>query len=333
VVTEITITNVKEVHEGCIDAIFEINDSRYGLIDWKTNDITKATVSGTDKWQLIANFLLANYRYAGDENNWSKCFYGSIMYYEGAYIPRLPLNEDTINKLKNDRKFAHEILCGGRPRAQKPAFCPVCDRENEGSSDCRFYREDSRQAENGNLPEDYAKIRSLLVARRYVVLDERGLSWFVIDSIIDRLGEDAALQELEKNGAIHTGYRVQSVNASSVTLVKSHTDGITLLEPRKIVRMIGKEEGNIPLLACVNEQGFVREVSDAKLVVDLNGKVVAERVYEQLSNLSVIVIQDEINLTRRVLEPMHRFHKLAQLFMMIVMLICSHRQNGIMIKK
>ena len=30
-----------------------------------------------------------------------------------------------------------------------------------------------------------------------------------------------------------------------------------------------------------------------------------------LSNLSVIVIRDEINLTRRVLEPMHRFHKLA----------------------
>ena len=29
VVTEITITNVKEVHEGRIDAIFEFNDSKY----------------------------------------------------------------------------------------------------------------------------------------------------------------------------------------------------------------------------------------------------------------------------------------------------------------
>jgi hypothetical protein len=262
----------------------------------------------------LANFLLANYRYMEDENNWSKCSFGSIVYYEGAYIPRFPINEDKINKLKNDRKFAYEILCGGRPPAQKPAFCPVCDRDSDSSSDCRFYREDSTQAVNGNLPNDYAKIRSLLVARRYVVLDERGETHkhkFVIDSIIDRLGADAALQQLEKNGAIHTGYRVQSVNTNSVTLVKSHNDGITLLEPRKIVRMIGKEEGNIPLLACVNEQGFVREVDDTKLVVDLNGKVVAERAYEQLSNLSVIVIQDEINLTRRVLEPMHRFHKLA----------------------
>jgi hypothetical protein len=31
----------------------------------------------------------------------------------------------------------------------------------------------------------------------------------------------------------------------------------------------------------------------------------------QLSNLPIIIIPDEINLTRRVLEPMHRFHKLA----------------------
>ena len=249
------------------------------------NDISKTT-GGIDTWQLTANFLLANYRYTGDEDNWSKCSFGSIVYYGGSYIPRFPINEDKINKLKNDRKFAHEILCGGRPRAQKPAFCPVCDRDSDSSSDCRFYREDSTRAVNGSLPKDYAKIRSLLVARRYLVLDERGETHknkFVIDSIIDKLGEDAALQELEKNGAIHTGYSVQSVDASSVTLVKSHNDGITLLEPRKIVRMIGKEDGNIPLLARVNEKGFVREVDDTKLVVDLYSKVIAERAYEQLS--------------------------------------------------
>lgn len=313
VVTEITITNVKEVHEGRIDAIFEFSDSRYALIDWKTNDI-KGIVGGTDKWQLIANFLLANYRYTGDENNWSKCFFGSIVYYEGAYIPRLPINEDTINKVKNDRKFAHETLCGGRPHAQKPTFCPVCDRDSESSSDCKFYRVDSRRAMEGNLPADYANIRRLLVARRYLVLDERGETHkykFLINSIIDRLGEDAALQELEKNGVIHTQYRMHSVVANSVTLVKNHDCGITLLEPRKIVRMIGKEKGTIPLLASVNEKGFVREVDDAKLVIDLDGKIIAERAYKQLSNLSITIIPDEINLTRRVLEPMHRFHKLA----------------------
>ena len=86
---------------------------------------------------------------------------------------------------------------------------------------------------------------------------------------------------------------------------------LTLLEPRKVVRIIGKEDGGIPLLACVNERGFVREVDDTKLVVDLDGNTIAERAKTQLSSLPLIIIPDEINLTRRVLEPMHRFHRLA----------------------
>jgi hypothetical protein len=317
-VTEITITNVKKVHEGRIDALFEFSDGSYGLVDWKTNDINKLTGGyGSDKWQLITNFLLANYRYTGDEDNWSRCLFGSIVYYEGAYIPRLPSIEDTIKKVKNDRTFAHEILCGGRPHAQKPPFCPICDRDSESSSDCRFYREDSRRAAEGSLPEPYARIRRLLVARRYLVLDERGETHkhkFVIDAIIDRLGENAALQELEKTGVIHTGYQLESINNNSVILVKTNNnDNLTLLEPRKIVRIIGEEQGDaaIPLLASVNEKGFVREVDDRKIVVDLDGKTAAERAIKQLSDLPITIIPDEINLTRRVLEPMHRFHKLA----------------------
>jgi len=314
-VTEITITNVGQVQEGRIDAVFEFKDGRYGVVDWKTNDISKAPSGGMDRWQLIANFLLANYRYTGDENNWSRCLFGSVVYYEGAYFPRLPLSEDWIDKIRNDRKFAHETLCGGRPHAQKPAFCPVCDRDGESSSDCRFYREDSKQAVLGNLPVDYANIRRLLLKRRYLVLDERAETHkhkFVINTVIDRLGEVAALQELEKTGVIHSGYIVHSINANSITLVKNNDDTIlTLLEPRKVVRIIGKEDGGIPLLACVNERGFVREVDDTKLVVDLDGNTIAERAKTQLSSLPLIIIPDEINLTRRVLEPMHRFHRLA----------------------
>jgi len=316
-VTEITITNVAEVQEGRIDAIFEFKDDRYGLIEWKTNDLNRAPGTGMDRWQLIANFLLANYRYTGDENNWGRCLFGSVIYYEGAYFPRLPASEEWINKVKKDRKFAHEILCGGRPQAQKPPFCPVCDRDGESSFDCRFYREDSKQALLGNLPVDYANIRRLLLRRRYLVLDERAETHkhkFVINTIVDRLGEAKALQELEKTGVINSGYRIHSINANSVTLVKKYYDDdatLTLLEPRKIVRIIGKEHNGIPLLACVNEKGFVREVDDTKLIVDLDGNTIAERAKTQLWNLPIIIIPDEINLTRRVLEPMHRFHRLA----------------------
>ena len=321
-VTEITITNVKHVQEGRIDAIFEFNDGRYGLIDWKTNDIEKAQGSGMDRWQLVTNLLLANYRYTGDENNWNKYLFSSVVFYQGAYTPRFPLSEDWINKVKSDRKFAYETLCGGKPHAQKPAFCPICDRDGSGSSfDCRFYREDSKQALQGNLPLDYANIRRLLLKRRYLVLDERAETHkhkFVIDSIIDRLGEVAALQELEKTGVIHTGYRLHSVNANSVILLKDNYNNdcndittITLLEPRKIVRIIGKEDGGIPLLACVNEKGFVKEVDDTKVVVDFDTNTIAQRAKIHLSTLPIVIIPDEINLTRRVLEPMHRFHRLA----------------------
>ena len=50
-VTEITITNVKQVQEGRLDAIFEFEDGRYGMIDWKTNNINKASGSGIDRWR------------------------------------------------------------------------------------------------------------------------------------------------------------------------------------------------------------------------------------------------------------------------------------------
>ncbi|MGA8106814.1 MAG: hypothetical protein WB815_09180, partial [Nitrososphaeraceae archaeon] len=61
----------------------------------------------------------------------------------------------------------------------------------------------------------------------------------------------------------------------------------------------------------VSEKGFVKEVYDSKLVIDLEGSIAAERAKQQLSSLPLTIIPDEINLTRRVLEPMHRFHKLA----------------------
>ena len=54
------------------------------------------TSNGHEKWQLVSNLLLANYRYTGNEDNWSKCMFGSVVYYTGAYIPRLPLSLDTM---------------------------------------------------------------------------------------------------------------------------------------------------------------------------------------------------------------------------------------------
>jgi hypothetical protein len=75
--------------------------------------------------------------------------------------------------------------------------------------------------------------------------------------------------------------------------------------------LVKKEHKGIPLLTCVNEKGFVKEVDDTKLVLDLDGNTIPECAQIQLSNRPIIIIPDEINLTRRAVEQMDRFHKLA----------------------
>ncbi len=119
-VTEITITNIRSHHEGRIDAVFEFEGGLYGVIDWKAYNLDPVSGSGSEKWQLVANMLLMNYRYTGDEDNWTKCLFGSIVYHANAYVPRFPVKEKTINVVKEARNFSHEVLCGRSPPVVKP---------------------------------------------------------------------------------------------------------------------------------------------------------------------------------------------------------------------
>jgi hypothetical protein len=318
-ITEVTISNVNQHHEGRLDAALEFDQIQYGVIDWKTNNVNQASTGGKDRWQLISNILLANYRYSGDENNWGKFRFGAVIYHQKAYLPDLPIQQDWIDKVKNDRQYAYEVLCGGRPHTQKPQFCPICDKGGESSSECQFYRNDSRLACEGKLPLEYARIRAQLIKRRYLVLDERAETHkhkFVIQTMINNLGEKTALEELENTSIIYGNYKLDAIERNSVILTRNgsnnDTAAITFLEARKVVRIIGREqEDGIPLLASVSEKGFVKEVDDSKLIIDLESSIAADRAKIQLSNLPLTIVPDEINLTRRVLEPMHRFHKLA----------------------
>jgi hypothetical protein len=165
-----------------------------------------------------------------------------------------------------------------------------------------------------NLGRNGEVFRGQLIKRRYLVLDERAETHkhkFVIQIMINNFGEKTALEELGNTSIIYGNYKLDSVQGNSVILTRNNTNYYTFLEPRKVVRIIGKEEQDIPLLASVSEKGFVKEVDDSKLVIDLEGSIAAERAKQQLSLLPLTIIPDEINLTRRVLEPMHRFHKLA----------------------
>jgi len=318
--TEVTITNVKSFHEGRLDAILEF-DGNYGVIDWKTYNLNPVT-GGSERWQLIANLLLANYRYTGNENQWDKCRFGAVIYYTGAYVPRMPIIPDSIIKVKNDREYAHEVLCGRSPPAKKPAFCPVCDTGAAASVECQFYHRDYQASISGMLPENYDKIRRLLIHRRYVTIEERAITHkhkFLINAVIDRKGEEEALKELEKFGIIQSGYKLKSVGGKLLTLEREQ--GSTFLEKRKPLRIIGKEN-SIPLLACVNVAGSIKESRDNELVIDLYGATAAARARQQLSTLPILIMPDEINLTRRIMEPMHKFHKLAA-----NMLLPWERQN------
>ena len=121
------------------------------------------------------------------------------------------------------------------------------------------------------------------------------------------------MEELERAGVIHTGYKMKSIDGRSVTLTRDNIR--TFLEPRKVVRIIGNEHKNhvndIPILACISEKGMVKQVNGKDVTIDLPTVIAVERARLHLLDLPVRIVPDEINLTRRVLEPMHRFHRLA----------------------
>jgi len=325
VVTEITITNVPKFHEGTVDAILEYPANKYGLVDWKTYDLNPANSSGKEKWQLLANLLLANYRYSNNEDEWASCLFGSIVFYEGAFIPRLPLSEKAILKIKKERQFAYDMMCGNNPKPERPDFCAVCDiGKTKSAEECYRYQQESYLAKTGQLPADYDRIRRFTLATRYKICRERGETYrhkFVISQMIQQFGEEDALDLLEHAKIIHRNYRFDKieVSANRDSLVyltkKDRTDKEFYVESRKIVRIIRKEN-NIPLLACVSKSGSIYNVKPDTLIVDFRKYTTLQHAREQLfygdpDNYELIVIPDEINLTRRMLNPLHMLHRLA----------------------
>ncbi|MFZ0224782.1 MAG: hypothetical protein WAM42_24125, partial [Candidatus Nitrosopolaris sp.] len=338
VVTEITITNVSKFHEGTVDVILEYYGNKYGLVDWKTYNLNPANSSGKEKWQLLANLLLANYRYSENEDEWASCLFGSIVFYEGAFMPRLPLSEKAILKIKKERQFAYDMMCGNNPKPERPDFCAVCDiGKTKSAEECYRYQQESHLAKTGQLPADYDRIRRFTLATRYKICRERGETYrhkFVISQMIQQFGEEDALNLLEHAKIIHRNYRFDKIEVNHDSLVyltkKDRTDKEFYVETRKIVRIIRKEN-NIPLLACVSKSGSIYNVKPDILIVDFRKYTTLQHAKEQLfygdpNSYELIVIPDEINLTRRMLNPLHMLHRLAA-DKIIPTLICRDTGN------
>lgn len=309
VLTEVTITNIKDHHEGRIDAILEYSNG-YGLLDWKSYDLSN-TISGREKWQLIANTLLANFRYRRNEDDWTGHNFSCIVHNSGVYFPKTETTRKEVERIKTNRKFAHMVLCGERVRVQRPKFCPVCDKGLEGSKECLFYQRDARLAYEGKLPAQYEKMTKQFFAKRYAILKERAethLHKHVVYSLISKHGEEEALRRLEKIGILCRGFSFDFDIDEKV--IFSRTDDNIPLEPRRIVRIIGMEEGK-SILSCINEQASVMEVRNNKITLSFRSKIAVRRAKRQLFHLPIILLRDELNLTRSMLRPIHQFHKLA----------------------
>jgi hypothetical protein len=309
VLTEVTITNIKNHHEGRIDAFLEY-PSGYGLLDWKSYDLSHA-ISGREKWQLIANTLLANFRYCRNEDDWAAHKFSCIVHDGGVYFPKTETTMKEVERIKTNRQFAHMVLCGERVRVQRPKFCPVCDKGLEGSKECLFYQRDARLAYEGKLPAQYEKMTKQFFAKRYAILKERAethLHKHVVYALISKLGEEEALRRLEKIGILCRGYSYD-YNVDEKVILSSCDYNIPL-EPRRIIRIIGMEPGR-SLLSCVNEQASVMEVRNNKITLSFRSKIAVQRAKRQLFHLPLSLLRDELNLTRSMLRPIHQFHKLA----------------------
>lgn len=159
-------------------------------------------------------------------------------------------------------------------------------------------------AYEGNLPAQYDKMRRQLFGKRYEILKGKAgvnLHKYVFFYLSHKYDEKLALQKLEKLGIIDTHYKYGYHDKEDVYFIRNNYDD-SFLEPRKIVRIIGKED-NIPLLACISEHASIIKVLDNSIVLNFRSKNALERAKKQLFHLPLIIFSDQINLTKRMLMP------------------------------
>lgn len=308
ILTEITITNVKKQHEGRIDALLEFHNGSYLVIDWKTSP-EPAHSYGYNHIQVLANALLANYRYHLDEDCFTGCR-AAVVHCDGVLKPKIPPTQKILNTLKEARNYVLECLSGRAPHAQMPSYfqCSLCpDQQN-----CEFYRWDTLLDREGLLPQLYSNIRKLLFRRKMIVLEERAnihIHKFIVDHVFSANGEQG-LKVLEEAKVIETGYRLKGIEEN--TLILEREDTPQAFEKRDIVRIVGREP-NIPLFACINTKGIVQDISGSSIRIRVRNKVSAKVTFKQLINLPILLVRDNIDLTDLELRPLHFFQRLAAL--------------------
>ncbi|MHA1835179.1 MAG: PD-(D/E)XK nuclease family protein [Candidatus Baldrarchaeia archaeon] len=306
VLTELLISNVQRGHEGRLDVLMENGDGRYTVLDWKTYSENPPRSHSYDHFQIVANGLLANYRYRRDENDFSNCRL-AVAYYGNVYFPRTP-SIILIEKVKNARWYALECLASRGPKGKLPHWtvCTECDYYFA----CNFYRDEMYLAREGLLPPEYDAIRRFLWVRRHTVLDKRAISHrmkFIVHEVFQRLGYDKGMEQLAKVGIVKVGYNLVNFDTKERTICLERKVEGQSFSKSTVVRVIGLEK-NVPLLACFSTKGSIRRVDGRYVYVKTYGDNV-RRVAMQFWKLPIVLMKDEVDLTARELEPLDFIHQ------------------------
>ncbi len=282
ILTEITITNPAARHEGRIDAIFEFSN-RVETVEWKT--YADKGISPYDRYQTISNGMLVNYRYNKPENDFSNNTM-SIITPSKIHHPKPTLK--SIIAITQARNYILSELRGEKPKTKLPYFavCETCAYLDP----CRFYMTDTTSVEH----------RRLLWNRRFRVLKKREKT-HMNKILFDHLTFD----QLRELNIADSGYSIKEIIFSDgiATLKLEKNDNIHRLYKGDNLRIIAIEP-NIPILGCISCTGTMREINHQVAIVD---------VYmgnpNQLTNLPIILLKTDVDLTKRELEAIDTIHR------------------------
>ena len=299
VLNELQIMDPHTHHEGRLDAIFEWDD-RCATVDFKTYSDEAPRSHGYDHLQIVANGMLANYRYGRPGTDFTNNEL-VIIYTGGLYFPRP--TQRMVERVTSARDYVLGCLQSSQSHEAQTLnryACQFCEKQDA----CGFYRTIERLHRTGQLADADEELRRSTWRRRYAILDYRQISHK--NKFTVALNQ---LRLLEQYKVLETGYSLgpSSPNANSMLLIRR--GGSNAFLEGDAVRIIGLEPGR-PIMGSINFNGSVEVVSQQGVEVGLTGRPVSD-VCRLLNGLPIALMRTEVDLTKRELQALDYIQRRA----------------------
>lgn len=298
VLNEIQIMNADTRHEGRVDAIFEWKN-RYATVDFKTYSDEAPRSHGYDHLQIVANGMLANYRYSRPETDFTNNEL-VVIYTGGVYLPRATAR--VVEKVASARNYVLGCLQSERSHEVQTFVgkCYGCEKQDA----CNYYKTVERLHRAGQLSEAEEELRRRTWRRRYVVLDFRQVSH--TNKFIAALnGYDL----LERYKILETGYSIASRLANAQSLLLARPGGSISFLEGDAVKVIGLEQ-NVPIMGCINFNGSIEVVNQQGVEVALHEHALPD-AHRLLRHLPIALMRTEVDLTKRELQALDYIQRRA----------------------